>query len=89
MPYGHGHGPRPGSGKATAALVLGITSIVFMGFGLILGIIGLVMATSARKDGFVGGTATAGLVLSIVGVVFSGLFVACVGCAVCAEIMFW
>ena len=58
-----------------ASLVLGIISVVlavlFSGFGwlaAILGLIGIVLGTSARKKGQ-GGVATAGLVLSIIGLI--------------------
>lgn len=67
-----------------ASLVLGIISVVlavlFSGFGwlaAILGLIGIVLGTSARKKGQ-GGVATAGLVLSIIGLILGLLmYVAC------------
>lgn len=70
-----------------AALVLGLVSIVISLFfsyvgwvGIILGIIGIVLAAVARKNGK-GGIATAGLVLSIIGTVLSAiLYLACVAC---------
>ena len=81
-------GNQPGKGAATASLVLGIISIVFWFFGmgalvgLITGIIGLVLSSNAKKQGFVGGTQTAGFVCSLIGLIGSALvFVACVGCA--------
>lgn len=67
-----------------ASLVLGIISVVlavlFSGFGwlaAILGLIGIVLGTSARKKGQ-DGVATAGLVLSIIGLILGLLmYVAC------------
>lgn len=67
-----------------ASLVLGIISVVlallFSGFGWlagILGLIGIILGSSARKKGQ-GGVATAGLVLSIIGMVLGLLmYVAC------------
>lgn len=57
----------PGKGAATGALVLGI--------------VGLVMASKAKKEGFSGGIQTAGFVLSILAVVFGALgLVACIAC---------
>lgn len=61
------------NGKATASLVLGIISIVFvMGtfytswIGLILGILAIILGNKARKE-TPGGIATAGFVCGIVG----------------------
>ena len=78
------------NGKAVASLVLGILSILctFGGSwflygsiaGIVLGIIGIVLAVSAKKEN-PSGMATAGMVLSIVGVICSAIAaVACVGC---------
>ena len=82
-PYG-----QPGKGQAIASMVLGIVSVVFWFFGagaivgLVTGIIGIIMAESAKKKGYVGGMRTAGLVCSIIGLVGSALvFLACVACA--------
>lgn len=78
---------QPGKGQATASLVLGIISVVFWFFGwgaivsIILGIIGLIMANSAKKQGFESGLRTAGFILSLVGLIGGGfVFVACVAC---------
>ncbi|MDR2168279.1 MAG: hypothetical protein LBE35_10610 [Clostridiales bacterium] len=85
---GHGyHSPPPGQGKATAALVLGILSIVMSGVGLVLGIIGIFMAKGARDEGFTGGFATAGMVLSIIGISLSFLGCAILGCILCTAPM--
>jgi Domain of unknown function (DUF4190) len=65
------------SGKAIAALVLGIVSI--FAFGFIAGLIAIILGVLARKeidaDPSLGGRglATAGLVLGIVGVVLWAL----------------
>lgn len=78
----------PGKGAATASMVLGIISVVLWFFGysalvsVVLGIIGLVLAGSAKKAGFEGGIRTAGFVLSLIGLIGGALFfVACVACA--------
>ncbi len=78
---------EPGNGVATASLVLGIVSVVtwFLGsfafIGLVTGIIGLICASKAKKQGFNGGIRTAGFVLSIIGLVGSAIvFIACVAC---------
>lgn len=67
-----------------ASLVLGILSVilavVFSGFGwlaAILGLVGIILASVAKKKG-PDGMATAGLVLSIIGLVLGLLmYVAC------------
>lgn len=69
--------------NSTAALVLGICSIVFGCFfvGLILGIIGLSISSKGRKmyrenpelyEGY--GTLNAGYIMSIIGTVLGGLY---------------
>ncbi len=70
-----------GEEKATVSLILGILSIVLSLFGsniggIILAIVGIVFADSAKKKGCDNnkGSATAGLVLSIIGLVISVLF---------------
>ncbi|MCH5332783.1 MAG: hypothetical protein J1D89_02390 [Agathobacter sp.] len=82
--------PIPGKGQATASLVLGIISVVFWFFGLssiislILGIIGLVLASMSKKCGFEGGIRTAGFVLSLIGTIGGAIiFVTCVLCIGC------
>ena len=75
---------KKSNGYAIAALVLGIVSIVFSFFlqwlGLILGIVGIILAVIAKKKNPTG-MAKAGLVLSIIGTVFCALlFIACVAC---------
>lgn len=77
----------PGKGKAIACLVLGIIAVVLWFFGwsaiisIICGIVGLILASSAKKDGFVGGVRTAGFILSLIGLIGGAIcFVACVAC---------
>lgn len=68
-------------GKAVASLVLGICAIVswFFGFGallgVVLGIVGLVLAGQAKKAGNIEGIRTAGFVCSLIGLVGSGIAV--------------
>jgi ABC-type multidrug transport system permease subunit len=58
--------------NGTIVLVMGILSMVFTGpIGLILGIVGLVMANKARQLPMQSGLTTAGRVCSIVGIVMS------------------
>jgi hypothetical protein len=81
-PPQYGYGPRPaaGNGKAVAALVLGIGSIVFcwlVFFDALLvipGVIfGLIATSEAKARGGSRGMALAGLVCSIVGAVLATL----------------
>ncbi len=81
QPYGqppYGSMEMPGKGKATAALVLGIVALIgaFLMpiIGLICGIIALVMAGKAKKEGYVGGAATAGKILGVIGIILSVVF---------------
>ena len=58
-------------GFAVAGLVLGIVSVVFAccyGAGLVTGIVGLVLAALAKKEGNTESMNTAGLVLNIIAV---------------------
>ena len=75
---------RPQLPNATAVLVLGILSIVCSCFfvGLVLGIIGLVLAKQPRRmyaadpsayDGY--GSLNAGFIMSIIGTALGGLYV--------------
>lgn len=82
--------PVPGKGQAIASLVLGIVAVVFWFFGvgsllsLILGIVGLVLASMSKKAGFEGGVRTAGFVLSLIGTIGGAIvFVTCVACIGC------
>ena len=89
--YNQPQAPEPGQGPATGSLVCGIVSLVagivfgwttFLALvGLVVGIIGIVLAVNAKKQGNMSGTQTAGLVLSIIGAVISGIvFLSCVAC---------
>lgn len=84
---------EPGKGKAITSMVLGIIAVVLCWFGyvailsLVLAIVGLVLAISAKKDMKASGNfsargmATAGLVLSIISLVLSAIvFLACTIC---------
>lgn len=80
----------PGRGKAIASLVLGILSIVCWFFAvssivsIIFGIIGLILSSSAKKDGYQGGIKTGGFVTSLIGLIGGAIiFVACVACVGC------
>lgn len=74
----HYQQPPVTNGKAIASLVLGILSIISLWIGLILGIIGIILASKALKEianyhqgGR--GLAIAGLTTSIIGTSFYGL----------------
>ncbi len=77
----------PGRSEAIGSMVLGIVAIVFWWFGwsalasIVLAIVGLVLASNAKKKGYTGGIQTAGFVLCIVSL-FGGIliFIACVAC---------
>ena len=76
------------NGKAVAALVLGIVSLVFDFIipiiGLIAGIVGIILAVMAKKIPAKKGMATGGLVCSIIGVCLGGIMFLCTLCAVAA-----
>ena len=69
---------QPGNGLAIASLVLGICSIPLAFFfsigGIVCGIIGLVLASMAKKRGNFSGMRTGGLICSIIGLVVSIAF---------------
>ena len=77
----------PGKNEAVASLVLGILSLICCFFAysnilsIILGIIGLVLASTSKKYGYEGGIRTAGFVLSLIGLIISAfVFLACISC---------
>ena len=62
------------NGKATAALVLGIISLLGICIpiaGIICGIIAIVLAVLAKKEGSTDGKQKAGMILGIIGIVIS------------------
>lgn len=69
----------PGKGLAIASLILGIVSLICCCFGsgaiiaVILGIIGLVVAGKAKREGYIGGMRTAGFVCSLIGLCVGGV----------------
>ena len=79
-----------GQGLATASLVCGIVGIVCWFFGwssiasIILGIVGLVLASKSKMAGCNDPKRTAGFILSIIALVGGAIFfVACVACVAC------
>ena len=77
QPYPAYAQPQPGKSKAIASLILGICSIVFCWLPVIpviLAIIGFVMYSGAKKQGFRGGLLTGALVVNIIGLIFSILY---------------
>ena len=69
---------RPGYSKALASMILGICSIALMIVltpfaGIVLGVIGLVLNSMARGDGYTGSYLKAGKICSIVGIVLSAI----------------
>ena len=62
------------NGKATAARVLGIISLIGICIpiaGIICGIIAIVLAVLAKKEGSTDGKQKAGMILGIIGIVIS------------------
>lgn len=56
------------NGLAIASLVLGILSLLFIGFGILFGIAGIITGIMSRKE-HLSGMATAGIIMSIIGLV--------------------
>ncbi|HUM85100.1 MAG TPA: hypothetical protein PLN48_15270 [Lachnospiraceae bacterium] len=80
----------PGYDKAVASLVCGIVSTVLSFTGhlsfiaFLVAIAGLVLSSSAKKEGFYGSQQTWGFVLSLIGLILSGaVFLACAACTAC------
>lgn len=61
---------QPGSGLATASLVLGILSLVLFMFPFITSILAIIFGGVAKSKGNKSGMATAGLVCGIISIVF-------------------
>lgn len=81
------NGEIPGKNKAIASLVLGIISVALWFFGyssilsVVLGIIGVVMASKSKEEGYDENIRTAGFILSVIGIIGGAIFfVACVAC---------
>ena len=74
------NGEIPGKNKAIASLVLwffGYSSIL----SVVLGIIGVVMASKSKEEGYDENIRTAGFILSVIGIIGGAIFfVACVAC---------
>ena len=83
-PYGGGFPPgyrQPGSGMATASMVLGILSLVFwllyIGY-IIMAPLAIIFGVVAKRQGNPSGMATAGIVMGIISIALGILFwVAC------------
>jgi hypothetical protein len=73
---------NPGNGQSIASLILGICSLVFIGGGLILPLIGLILGVIGKRKaldvGAPTGMATAGIVMSIIAIIFSVLWIICI-----------
>ena len=67
---------QPGSGLATASLVLGILSLVLFMFPFITGILAIIFGGVAKSKGNKSGMATAGLVCGIISLVLWILLIA-------------
>ncbi|MGM9648053.1 MAG: hypothetical protein ACI3YH_07985 [Eubacteriales bacterium] len=94
----YGNSPAPvknGKGLSIAGMVCGIVACVLAWFyminivALVLGIVGIVCASTGRKQAKLASTGTgigtAGLVLSIIGTVLAGIgFLSCTLCVLCA-----
>ena len=81
------NGEIPGKNKAIASLVLGIISVVLWFFGyssilsVVLCLIGVVMASKSKEEGYDENIRTAGFILSVIGIIGGAIFfVACVAC---------
>ena len=82
--------PNAGKGLAVASLVMGILALVNMFWmipGILFGILGIIFAAVAKKQGNTSGMGTAGLVMSIIGLVLSGIFLAICGPIFCDGFM--
>ena len=80
---------QPGSGLAKASLVLGIISLVCLVewiylslVSIILGIIGLALASSAKKEGNTSGIRMGGFVTSLIGLILGVLGIVACSCIV-------
>ena len=85
-------GDQPGKSEAVGSLACGILSLVFCLFGkvalvgVILGIVGLVLASMSKKKGFEGGIRSGGFICSLIGLIFGSIvFVSCAACSACTS----
>lgn len=78
-----------GKGQAIAALVLGIVSLVccWEGYGALIGlacgVVGLIMASQAKKKGNESTMRKLGFVFSLIGIILSAIFF--VACGICVS----
>ena len=72
-------GEEPGKGAAIGSLVCGIVGLFFA--GIILGIVGLVLSSKSKNEGFEGGLRTAGFILSLLALIFGAVSVCCIVCS--------
>jgi len=76
------------NGKSIASLVCGCIAIFLSTIfpvpmvGLILGVVGIVMAVLAKKEGAKSGVQTAGFIVSIIGTVFGAFIVGAIALAI-------
>lgn len=68
------YAPAQGNGKAMAALICGICSILFPFIGLILGIVAIVLASQYKKEFGQDGKATGGKITGIIGIILTVLW---------------
>lgn len=74
-------GSQPSDGLATASLVMGILAIVIGGF--VFGILAIVFAVMARKNGNTSGKATAGLIMGIISIALWAIILLVCGPMLC------
>lgn len=88
--YNQNGGYQPGKGLAITSLVLGIIGTALCCFGflvwtsfisVVLGIVGLILAASAKSQGNTSSIRTAGFVLSLISLILGAVvFVSCFAC---------
>lgn len=91
--YDNGDTDQPGKGNATASLVLGIISLIVgvISFGtlsivsVVLSIIGLILASSAKKKGCEDGSRKGGFITNLISIIVNGIaLVGCISCLACS-----
>jgi len=91
-PYGSPPVHQPGKSKAIASLVLGICAMVvpIPILDIIMGVVGLALASMAGNEGYRGGIRTGGLVCSIIGTVWAVIFtITCLATCGAARSLWW